>query len=130
MRPAVHAPHHLAVWACAIVLLLCSLSHGGGGGGAERHPHGGKVPPFVPGDPGIRLGPDALRILNAGLPYRTQIQSGTTGGRGMVVQDVEATPDVVWDRILDFAGTTERIERGEERSAAVDSTACDVKDRL
>jgi hypothetical protein len=135
MRTALHrrAPHHLAAWACAAVLLLCSLSHGGGGGGGggeERHPHGGKVPPFVPGDPGIRLGPDALRILNAGLPYRTQIQSGTTGGRGMVVQDVEAPPDVVWDRILDFAGTTERIERGEERSAAVDSTACDVKDRL
>jgi hypothetical protein len=101
------APHHLAAaWACAIAL-LCSLAHGGG---IEKHPHSGKVPPFVAGDPGIRLGPDALRILNAGLPYRTQLPSGTTGGRGMVVQDVEAPPDVVWDRILDFAGTAERIE--------------------
>jgi hypothetical protein len=94
------ASHHLAAWACVAVALLLSRANG-----AERHPHSGKVPPFVPGDPGIRLGPDALKVLRGGLPYRTQIQSGTTGGRGMVVQDVEAPPDVVWERILDFAGT-------------------------
>lgn len=68
---------------------------------AEPHPHSGKVTPFVAGDPGVRLSSDALRTLASGKPYKTQIQSGSTG-RGLVVQDVHAPSSVVWDRILDF----------------------------
>ena len=101
MRPSPQqSSNPLASMACALALIFALAS-------GERHPHSGKATPFVPGDPGIRLGSDALRILRAGLPYRTQIPSGATGGRGVVVQDVEAPPDVVWGRILDFAGTEE-----------------------
>lgn len=69
----------------------------------EAHPHTGTVSPFQAGDPGVTLSTDALRILKSGQPYRTQLQSGSTGGRGMVVQDVMAPTNVVWGRILDFA---------------------------
>jgi len=68
---------------------------------AEAHPHQGKVTPFQPGDPKVKLDGKALNILKQGKPYQTQVQSGT-GGRGMVVQDVKAPTSVVWDRILDY----------------------------
>jgi hypothetical protein len=74
-------------------------------GGPKAHPHAGKVAPFASGDPGIRLDAAALRVLGSGHPYKTQVQSGPAGGRGMVVQDVDAPAAVVWDRILDFEGT-------------------------
>jgi ribosome-associated toxin RatA of RatAB toxin-antitoxin module len=81
---------------CAILLwLVPSL------GNAEAHPHQGKVAPFVAGDPKVKLDRKAIHILESGRPYSTQIQSGSSG-RGLVVQDVEAPPDVVWDCILDY----------------------------
>lgn len=33
---------------------------------------------------------------------KTQVQSGESGGRGLVIQDVDAPTHIVWDRILDF----------------------------
>ena len=36
------------------------------------------------------------------LTKQTQVQVGDTGGRALVVQDIDAPNDVVWDRILDF----------------------------
>jgi hypothetical protein len=39
--------------------------------------------------------------LSDGKPYQTQVQTGE-GGRGLVIQDVDAPTHVVWDRILDF----------------------------
>jgi hypothetical protein len=68
---------------------------------AEAHPHTGKVTPFKAGDPGVKLNGGALKTLSSGKPYSTQIQSAS-GGRGIVVQDVQAPVDVVWGKILDF----------------------------
>jgi ribosome-associated toxin RatA of RatAB toxin-antitoxin module len=68
---------------------------------AEAHPHAGKVTPFQAGDPGVKLNGSALKTLSSGKPYSTQIQSAS-GGRGIVVQDVQAPVDVVWGKILDF----------------------------
>ena len=68
---------------------------------AEAHPHQGKVTPFQHGDPKVKLDGKAITILKQGKPYQTQIQSGSSG-RGMVVQDVKAPTNIVWDRILDY----------------------------
>lgn len=67
----------------------------------ERHPHDGKVSPFSAGNPNIKLSDEAVEVLEAGSPFKTQIQDGSTG-RGLVVQDVHATTDIVWEKILDF----------------------------
>lgn len=68
-----------------------------------EHPHQGKVTPFQPGDPKIELDDKALEILARGQPYQTQISlPGSSGGRGMVVQDVNAPAHIVWERILDY----------------------------
>lgn len=68
---------------------------------AEAHPHRGKVTPFQAGDPKVKLDGKALNILSSGKPYQTQIQSGASG-RGMVVQDVKAPTNIVWEKILDY----------------------------
>ena len=69
----------------------------------EPHAHNGVVSPFEPGKPNISLDKKALSILKEGKPYQTQVQKpGASGGRGLVVQDINAPSDVVWDRILDY----------------------------
>jgi len=80
----------------------------------EPHPHQGKNAPFSPGDPGVKLSGEALRILKSGKPYKTQIQTGAAGGRGMVVQDVRAPTSVVWDRILDFNSYDKMVPKTAE----------------
>jgi hypothetical protein len=79
------------------------------------HPHQGVVKPFSGGDPGVKLDGKALRTLQTGLPYSTQIQSGTNG-RGLVVQDVKAPVNVVWGRILDFNSYNKMVPKTAESS--------------
>mmetsp|Transcript_26028 Transcript_26028/g.62499 ORF Transcript_26028/g.62499 Transcript_26028/m.62499 type:complete len:337 (+) Transcript_26028:20-1030(+) len=68
----------------------------------KPHSHTGKVEPFQPGDPKIKLDGKAKGILKSGKPYQTQVITGTSGGRALVVQDVNAPTHVVWGRILDY----------------------------
>ncbi|KAL3822554.1 hypothetical protein ACHAXA_007665 [Cyclostephanos tholiformis] len=67
----------------------------------KPHSHKGKVEPFKPGDPNVKLDGKAKGILKSGKPYQTQVMNGDSG-RGLVVQDVDAPTDVVWGRILDY----------------------------
>lgn len=67
----------------------------------KPHSHTGKVEPFKPGDPHIKLDGKACSILKVGKPYSTQVETGSSG-RGLVVQDVDAPTHVVWERILDY----------------------------
>ncbi len=79
----------------------------------EPHDHNGIVPPFTPGDPKIPLDKKALNILATGKPYQTQIESAT-GGRGLVVQDVDAPTDIVWGRILDYDNYSKMVPKTVE----------------
>jgi hypothetical protein len=90
----------------AIIALLLTGHHVD----AEAHPHQGKVTPFQPGDPKVKLDGKAISILKQGKPYQTQVQSGSSG-RGMVVQDVEAPTSVVWDRILDYNNYSKMVPK-------------------
>ena len=80
---------------------------------SEAHPHQGVVTPFASGDPGVKLNGAALSTLRAGKPHKTQIESDS-GGRGLVVQDVQAPPDVVWGRILDFNAYPKMVPKTAE----------------
>jgi len=76
------------------------------------HAHTGKQQPFAPGDPKLSLDKKALSILASGRPFQTTIHiPGSTSGRGLVVQEVHAPPDVVWDRILDFNSYADMVPR-------------------
>lgn len=63
---------------------------------------------------GVKLNKSAQSILRTGKPYQTQIADGTSGGRGLVVQDVQAPTSIVWDRILDFGSYPKMVPKTVE----------------
>jgi hypothetical protein len=72
--------------------------------------HKGLVKPFKPGPPGIKLKGGEIEKLRKGEAVRQQLSSGS-GGRGLVIQDVHAPPEVVWGRIMDFPAYTRMVPR-------------------
>lgn len=79
----------------------------------KPHSHMGKVVPFRPGNPNIKLDGKALGILKSGKPYQTQVMSGDSG-RGLVVQDVDAPTHIVWGRILDYDNYSNMVPKTVE----------------
>jgi hypothetical protein len=67
------------------------------------HPHQGLVRAYEGKPEKPRLTQEDLGKLNAGDPVLKQIKDGAGAGRGMAVQDIHATPEVVWGRITDYA---------------------------
>lgn len=79
------------------------------------HAHSGKQQPFPPGNPNVSLDRKALSTLASGKPFQTTIHvPGSTSGRGLVVQEIHAPPEVVWDRILDFDHYVDMVPRTVE----------------
>jgi len=66
------------------------------------HEHQGVLTPYTGTPPAIELSDADLAKLDRGKPVMVPIQDGDTGGRGMAVQDVAATPGVIWSRIQSF----------------------------
>jgi hypothetical protein len=96
---------------------------------AYPHPHRGKLRPFAVGLPSIRLDGAALSVLKQGEPYYTTFKTvaahdGNSNERQedddvvrtMVVQDIHAPSDVVWDRILDFDAYSKMVPKTVESS--------------
>eukprot|EP00557_Chaetoceros_sp_GSL56_P010477 CAMPEP_0176481150 /NCGR_PEP_ID=MMETSP0200_2-20121128/2662_1 /TAXON_ID=947934 /ORGANISM="Chaetoceros sp., Strain GSL56" /LENGTH=312 /DNA_ID=CAMNT_0017877327 /DNA_START=99 /DNA_END=1033 /DNA_ORIENTATION=- len=112
------------------LLIALHLQHVQASSFTEPHDHQGIVSPFTPGDPKIALDQKALGILASGKPYQTQIQSGT-GGRGLVVQDVDAPTDIVWGRILDYDNYAKMVPKTvESKNYKVQNVKPTKKDSL
>lgn len=88
----------------SLILGLVALSTGGDARAADAdspHPHQGIVEPFRgPPAPPV-LDPDQVRALARGEAVLTTLENDG-GGRGMAIQDIQATPATVWNRILAF----------------------------
>lgn len=67
----------------------------------EPHSHQGTVTPYEPKAPNLKLNDKALKMLEAGKMYKTQVSEGGKG-RGVVVVDINAPTATVWSRILDL----------------------------
>jgi hypothetical protein len=98
-----------------VALLGCLVSRQTVTAEGPAHPHQGVVVPFQAGDPGVKLDGKATSLLSSGLPFSTQIQSGA-GGRGLVVQDIQAPTSIVWDRILDFGMYSKMVPKTYQSS--------------
>ena len=61
-----------------------------------------RLTPYTGTPPSIELTDDDLARLERGKAVLVPIQDNEMGGRGMAVQDVAATPEVVWGRIESF----------------------------
>lgn len=76
----------------------------------KPHSHQGVLPNYKGTAPSLPdLTADDLAALGRGETVRKQIQV-ETGGRGIAVQDVAATPDVVWSRITNYAMYPQWVE--------------------
>lgn len=93
-----------------LLLLLLLPPPALSGSASSPHPHSGLIPPFAPGPPAVSLPPAAERLLSAGKPYATQSQ-GSAGGRGLVVQDVAAPPEIIWEHVADFDSYEKMVPR-------------------
>lgn len=67
----------------------------------ECHPHRGKLKPYPPGPPTLQkpLSEKQLQQLSEGKPVETKLKLEK---RDLIIQDVEATPEVIWSQILDY----------------------------
>ncbi len=65
------------------------------------HPHQGVVTPYNGAPPVLALSADDLATLATGAMIKKQIEA-ESGGRGIVVQDVNASPEVIWSRITRY----------------------------
>jgi hypothetical protein len=67
----------------------------------SAHPHQGIVEPFLGPPTPAPLDADQLRALAQGETILTTLE-GDRGGRGIAIQDIRATSDLVWNRIAAF----------------------------
>ncbi|TNE90087.1 MAG: hypothetical protein EP330_09675 [Deltaproteobacteria bacterium] len=79
----------------------------------EAHPHTGIVAPYGdnPGKPD--LSEEELATLAEGGLVKKQYQMDG-GGRGMAIQDIHATPDVIWSKITAYAKYPEYVDEVSE----------------
>lgn len=88
----------------------------------SRHPHNGIIKPFTSvGDLKIKLDSNALSILKLGLSYKTtqiiaQNDNNSDNSVNILIQDIYAPVDIVWERILDFNHYNEMVPKTYESS--------------
>lgn len=88
---------------CALFLALgLSASPAFAADATKPHPHQGVVASYSGAPPIPELTEDDLEKLAEGKTVRKQQKDDSGGGRGVAVQDVHATPDVVWSRITKY----------------------------
>ncbi|CAM9689553.1 unnamed protein product [Scytosiphon promiscuus] len=102
--------------AAAFLLALTGVD---GKASAEAHPHQGKVKPYKPGMPDIKLTKKQLTDLNGGDLVQDMLkgetdEDGGKGGRALAVQDINAPAEYVWDRILDFGNYNKMVPKVTE----------------
>ena len=76
----------------------------------KPHEHQGKLKPYARPPPPLELSDAEKKTLGEGRPVMRQTEGGATSGRGMAVFRVEASPDVVWATINDFASYPKWID--------------------
>ena len=86
-----------------LLCLLLQLRAGHAADASKPHMNSGVNPPFASAKPQVSLTGSEETSLEAGRAVMRQVTSKDgKGGRALAVQDVAASPDTVWNRILAF----------------------------
>ena len=86
-----------------LLCLLLQLRAGRAADASKPHMNGGVNPPFASAKPQVSLTGSEETALAAGRAVMRQVTAkGGKGGRALAVQDVDASPETVWNRILAF----------------------------
>lgn len=68
----------------------------------QPHEHQGALTPYTGTPPAIELSDKELERLDKGKPVMAPMKDDAMGGRGLAIQDIAASPDVVWSRIVSY----------------------------
>ena len=103
-RPTPRRQQRTATIAMRLLLcLLLQLRAGRAADASKPHMNSGVNPPFASAKPQVSLTGSEETALEAGRAVMRQVTSKDgKGGRALAVQDVAASPDTVWNRILAF----------------------------
>ena len=86
-----------------LLCLLLQLHAARAADASKSHMNHGVNPPFASAKPKVSLTGSEETALAAGRAVMRQVSAeGGKGGRALAVQDVAATPETVWNRILAF----------------------------
>ncbi len=92
------------------LLLLCAIQ---AAEPAQPHIHQGRLESYDGPPPTVDLTVSELEILARDEPVKRQLKTGE-GGRAVAVQDIHASPEIVWDRILDYRAYPQMVENVHE----------------
>jgi len=98
----------------------------------KPHKHQGVLEPYSSEKPRMNLKEKQLQDLLAGKTVLQQLVQGG-GGRAIVIQDVHAPSDIVWDRILDFSGYPKmvpKLAQCECYSVEKEDCCCKIRTRM
>ena len=99
---------HIAVFLILLVNLSAQAADP-----LKPHPHQGIVTPFEGSPPRVTLSEEEEARLSRGEAVLTTLEEAS-GGRGTAVRDVNAPPEVVWDRIGAFDQYPDMVPRMAE----------------
>lgn len=88
--------------ALAVAALLLGAGAAFAADTTKPHPHKGVLKPYPRPPPPLVLSPKEKALIEAEKPAMRQAEEGA-GGRGMAIFHVNASPDIVWATINDFA---------------------------
>jgi hypothetical protein len=98
-------------WWMLVLLSFCGTLDASSKRNSNHHYHhdNGILPTSLStGNPPLELNGEAIIQLKSGKPYKTQTQRGDVT-IDVIVQDVMANVNIVWDRVLDFNHYTEMM---------------------
>jgi len=80
----------------------------------KPHPHQGKSEKFAQPTP-TKLSKAEVTTIKSGRAVRRQIKNDS-GGRGIAIMDVKASPDKIWTTILDYKAYPDWIDKLDKTS--------------
>ena len=106
--------HAIVVFAIAVLGEVCNTNAAKRG---TPHPHQGKLTPFVPGPPAVKLsGADQAKIDGGELMMRQTVIDGGSSGRATAIQAVHAPPRLIWAQLLDLNAYPSKVDKLSECS--------------
>ena len=79
----------------------------------KPHIHQGRLASYDGPPPTVELTADELAALARDEVVKRQLKTGD-GGRAVAVQDIHASPEIIWDRILDYPAYPEMVDNVHE----------------
>lgn len=76
----------------------------------QPHPHQGVIPAYTGAPPKPELTAEDALALGRGEAVLKPTKEADGAGRGVAVQDIHATPEVIWSKIMSFARYPEWVE--------------------